>query len=348
MTNESGATKPWHSDSERVASFVVLVGVIYLAYLTLRPVLLVVVLAGALATLTSRWFGWMVRRLRGRRRLAAVVLVVALVVGIAGLLITASVVIIARLVSEATALAHSDVALDTLAARLGPLGPYVQRAVDELRPQLTHAIPTLAQRAAQLLRTLGSLAGHLGIGLFLVAVTLYHFYLSGAAWREWLIRTSPLPPSDVRLFFVRFHQVSLAVLVGNLGTAFVQGVAATLGYWIIGAPAPLIFGLLTTFAALVPMVGTWLVWLPLALWLGLSGHWIRALILAGYGLLVVSTLDNLVRPLLTQRGLRENPLLIFLSVVGGLWSFGIAGLFVGPMVMALTITVVDLYAQKRE
>jgi predicted PurR-regulated permease PerM len=341
-------TQSWFPGGERVASWLVLFTVLYLAYRTLRPVLLVVVLAAALVSLTSRMFEWLVQRFRGRRRLASALMVFTLLVAVLGSLVLLGAVVLTRVISEASTLAQSHTAsVNMVAQRLGPLGPWVERAVSEIRPQLAQRVPALIERGAQLFQQIGQAASYLGVGLFLLAVTLYYFYLNGPRWRDELIRLLPLPPNDVRTFIARFHQVSLAVLVGNVGTAVVQGIVGTIGYVIVGAPAPFVFGVITALAALLPMVGTALVWIPLAAWMAISQSWIRALILVAYGLLVIGTVDNVARPLLTRRGLRENPLLIFLAVFGGLSTFGVAGLFLGPLVMALTITVLDLYASKR-
>jgi predicted PurR-regulated permease PerM len=339
--------RSWPPETERVASVAVLVAVVYLAYRTLRPVLVVVVLAAALASLTAPLFDWTVRRLRGRRRLASALLVTALLLAVIGTLATVTVAIAGRLVGEVAALRRHPETLSLAgASRLGRLGPWLVRAEEQVRVHLAERIPSLLSHAGQLAGALGQALGHAALGLFLLAVTLYYFYLNGRTWRDRVIDMAPLPPDEMRAFFERFHQVSLAVLVGNLGTAVAQGATATLGYWVLGVPAPLLLGALTVLAALIPLVGTWLVWGPLALWLGLSQSWTRALLLLLYGLLVVGTIDNVLRPLLTRRGLRENPLLIFLAVFGGLSAYGVAGLFLGPLIIVLAITVVSVYATR--
>ena len=97
------------------------------------------------------------------------------------------------------------------------------------------------------------------------------------------------------------------------------------------------------YAALVPLVGPALVWLPVALAVGVEHGWLRGGGLALYGLLVVGTVDNVVRPLLAKRGLQLHPLCVFVGVFGGMLAFGFVGLFVGPLVVALMITVLDVY-----
>src|SRR5258705_2584 len=121
-------------------------------------------------------------------------------------------------------------------SRLGPLGPPAQRRASELRPKLVAAGPQIAGKLGAFAAALGKAALHIGIGLFLFAVALYYFFLDGTRWRDRAVRLVPLPSSDTRMFFERFHRVSVAVLVGNLGTALAQALAATLGYFLFGAP----------------------------------------------------------------------------------------------------------------
>lgn len=325
----------------------------YVAYVTVRPVLLAVVLAGAVASLAAPLHRWLSRRLRGRRRLAAAAAVTLVFVGVlvpAGLLTWA---VAQRLVAEGTALAQKlggggALSLERVAPHLGPLGPPLERALGELRPRLAAAAPELAGRLGQVVAWASRATLHIAIGLFLFAVALYYFFLDGARWRERVVRLMPLPAGETRIFFDRFHRVSVAVLVGNFGTALAQALAATLGYLVFGAPEPLLWGAATLFAALVPLAGPALVWVPVSLSVGLGGSWWRGVGLAIYGLVIVSTVDNVVRPLLTRRGLQLHPLLVFIAVFGGLGSFGVAGLFVGPLVMALSLAVVDAWERWRE
>ena len=324
---------------------------LYVAYLTVRPVLLSIVLAAAVASLASPFNRWLARRLRGRRRLASalsVVLVFLCVLVPFGLLVT---LVVERLVSEVMQLAHAlqaggPLSIERVAAHLGPLGAPLERAVTDLRPKITAAAPQIAGQLGAFVASAGRAALHIGIGLFLLAIALYYFFLDGRRWRERVVRLVPLPAVDTRMFFERFHRVSVAVLVGNFGTALAQALAATLGYTLFGAPVPLIWGAATLFAALIPVVGPALIWLPVALAVGVEHGWLRGGGLALYGVLVISTVDNIVRPLLTKRGLQMHPLLVFIAVFGGVISFGFAGLFLGPLVMALLVTVLDVYERR--
>lgn len=339
----------WFPGGARVALFVALLGVLYAAYLVLRPVILIVVFAAAIASLTVGMHRWVVRRLRGRQRLAAALTVLVLLLGVFGPLATLGTFAVARLVGEIEEVAAdireegSGSTTHEISRRFGRLGPHLERSVAKFRPQVAAAMPDVARRAGQLFSSLGRGLLRAGIALFLFAVTLYYFYLNGAAWGDRLVRVLPLWSEDVRLFIQRFRQVSAAVLVGNIGTALAQGGAATIGYVAIAVPLPLIWGAVTTVAALFPVIGTWIVWVPLAVYMTIAQGWLRGVLLAAFGVAVISSIDNVVRPLLTRRGLQLHSLLVFLAVFGGVASFGFAGIFIGPLVMALAITMLDVY-----
>ena len=124
------------------------------------------------------------------------------------------------------------------------------------------------------------------------------------------------------------------VVNGILGTALAQSVLALIGFWISGVPGAMLLGLLTFFLSIIPM-GPPLVWLPAALWLYSQGEIGWAIFLAGYGLVVVSSIDNVIKPYLISRGGSLPLLLVFMGVLGGLLAFGFIGVFLGPVILAV-------------
>jgi predicted PurR-regulated permease PerM len=325
-----------------------LLALAYAAYLTVRPVLIAILLAAAISSLAAGFFRWLVVRLRGRRRLAAAVAVAVLFLGVLAPFAVITALVIERLVSEGMQLAQEaqrggPLSIEGVLPHLGPLGPPLERAFADLRPRIVAAVPAIAGKLGGIVAAASRATLRIGVELFLLAVALYYFFLDSARLRDRIVVLLPLPSADTRLFFDRFHRVSVAVFVGNLGTALAQASAATLGYFVFGAPAPLIWGAATLLAALIPLIGPALVWLPVGLIVGIDRGWLRGGGLLLWGVVVVSTIDNVVRPLLTRRGLQLHPLLVFIAVIGGLLSFGFAGLLVGPLVIALVVTVLDVY-----
>jgi predicted PurR-regulated permease PerM len=343
------ASSPPSSSSrgETIALAVLVVASLWLAYRLTRPLLLVLAAAAAAASLLTGPCARLTRRLRGRRRTGAAATVALLLLGILGPVIGLGGWAAHRLLGEAIeAIATLPAArpmLERLAHHAGPLQPVVSSALGSLSPKLANWMPAVAQALSHSITVAGHAAVEIAIGLFLFALALYYFLLDGAAWAARLVTLVPLPDDDVRLFLTRFRQTAAGILIGNVGTAATQATVATIGYLIFGAPLPLFAGALTFLAALVPLVGPTLAWLPLAIYLGFTRGTVSGVGLGLYGLLVVSTVDNVVRPLLTGRVLPLHPLLLFVAVLGGITTGGAAGLFWGPFIMALAVTSVELW-----
>ena len=140
--------------------------------------------------------------------------------------------------------------------------------------------------------------------------------------------------------FGRVADTIYATVYGTLAVSAVQGLLGGLMFWWLGLQTPLLWGVVMGLLAVVPVVGAFVVWIPAALFLLMEGSWGKALILTLWGMLVVGTIDNLLRPVLVGNRLKLHTVLAFLSVVGGLMLFGASGLILGPV--ALTITTVLL------
>lgn len=139
---------------------------------------------------------------------------------------------------------------------------------------------------------------------------------------------------------VRSNAIGIPVL------ASVQGIFATIGYIIFGVPDPVLFGFLTCFATIIPLVGTMFIWLPLAIYLAITGDWLNAAGLAVYALIVISNIDNLVRFILQKKIADTHPLITVFGVVIGLPVFGFWGVIFGPLFLSMFILLVDIF--KRE
>jgi predicted PurR-regulated permease PerM len=129
-----------------------------------------------------------------------------------------------------------------------------------------------------------------------------------------------------------------AVVYGILMTALAQGVLAGVGFWFTGVEAPVLLGIATCFASLIPF-GPPFVWLPAAVWLLARGDTARGLVLLAWGALVVSTIDNVLRPYFISQATKLPILMIFFGVLGGVSAFGLIGLFVGPIILVILLVL---------
>lgn len=176
------------------------------------------------------------------------------------------------------------------------------------------------------------------IALFVFYAAFFGALVHGIRTHVWMLRHAPLGPRTVTRLVRAFHEAGRGLLVGTGLTAIVQGTLATIAYLALGVPRAFVLGLFTTIAALIPSVGTAIVWVPVAAGLALTGSVIKAIILAGIGIGVIGVADNVLRPVLTHSAhLELDSTLVLLAMLGGISAFGTFGLFLGPLVLRLAI-----------
>jgi predicted PurR-regulated permease PerM len=149
----------------------------------------------------------------------------------------------------------------------------------------------------------------------------------------------PLKPNQVTRLYRCVKDTLNAIVYGTLAIAAVQGTLTGLAFWVLGVSSPVIWGVVTTLCALLPIVGTTFVLLPAMFMLILSGHWVKGLILLIWGIFVVHPVDNVLRPYLIGEHTKLSTLYVFFAVLGGLKTFGGLGVFIGPLVLAVTVAL---------
>jgi predicted PurR-regulated permease PerM len=179
--------------------------------------------------------------------------------------------------------------------------------------------------------------------LLIFFVTLYYLLRDGKALKDRLIALSPLADTDDEAVAGQLEIAVNSVLKGMLFVALIQGTLAGIGFAIFGVPNAVLFGLITAVAALVPVVGTALVLAPAVIYLVLTGDIASAIGLAIWGAVAVGLVDNFVGPRLMSSGMRLHPLLVLLSVLGGLSLFGPIGIFLGPLTLSFLMALLSLY-----
>jgi predicted PurR-regulated permease PerM len=181
------------------------------------------------------------------------------------------------------------------------------------------------------------------LAFFLTLFSAYYFLKDGQKFQQILIDISPIDNNQERILFTKVTKAVHGVVKGQFVTALVQGVVATCGYVIFGVPDPLLWGLFTTIAALVPTVGTSLATIPAVLVLLLTGHIGQAIGLAIWGACAVGLIDNIIGPRVLGHTTQVHPLLMLIAVLGGVVAFGFLGFLLGPILMAVFVAVVEMY-----
>lgn len=185
------------------------------------------------------------------------------------------------------------------------------------------------------------------IGFFLMLYLLYFFLRDGPELVRTVRTAIPLVDTQKRRLQIKFTRVVRATVKGNIVVAAVQGALGGVIFWILGIPSPLIWGVLMAFLSLLPAVGCGIVWVPVALYLLLSGQMVQGVVLVLFGVLVIGLVDNILRPLLVGKDTRMPDYLILISTLGGLTLFGLNGFVIGPLIAALFIACWDLYSSSK-
>lgn len=161
-------------------------------------------------------------------------------------------------------------------------------------------------------------------------------------------RAIPLDDDTKRHLLKKFTTVVRATVKGNIVVAATQGVLGGLIFWFLGLPSALLWGTVMALLSLLPAVGSALVWVPVAIYLLLSGAMFKGLLLIAFGALVIGTVDNLMRPILVGKDTRMPDYLVLVSTLGGLSVFGLSGFVVGPLVAALFVASWDLFVSRQQ
>lgn len=192
------------------------------------------------------------------------------------------------------------------------------------------------------------------LNFFVMIFVVYYLLKDGEGIAKRIKNILPLKESHKQHVFDRFHHITYAMFYGNISIAIIQGILGAIGFMIFGVPSPILWGFVMVLFALIPYFGTAIVWLPAALNLIFSGYLqsnssltTRGIFLIAYGVVVISTIDNILKPKLIGTKANVHPILVLIGVLGGLNLFGFVGLFLGPMMLALLMTFIDIYEEEK-
>jgi predicted PurR-regulated permease PerM len=212
-------------------------------------------------------------------------------------------------------------------------------SADQLRNSLLSGGQQVVQSALSLGGSLFASVISAIVAVILSLFLLFFFLRDGELMVNRAMGLVPLDDRRKDLLLDHLAKVIQAIVLGSLATAIAQGTLVGVGFKLAGLPSPIVFGVLATGASLIPLIGTTTVWVPGVLYLGLTGHWGAALFLAIWSVAVVSSADNVIRPLFISSRAKITTLPVFIGLLGGIAAFGPIGIFLGPVVVALVLAL---------
>lgn len=210
------------------------------------------------------------------------------------------------------------------------------RSVDNIIGQV---FSTFLNQFKNLLINLPSLLLQFAVFLF----TFYFAIRDGKELKEYISTLSPFSEATEKKFLKEFRGITNAIIFGQVLIGVLQGLALGVGLFILGVPNALILTFIASLVSIIPILGSWLVWLPVSLFLLLSGQTFAGIFLLLYGALFVATIDNLLRPYILSKQSNLPIALSVIGIIGGLYFFGITGLVLGPLVLAYVLIIIEFY-----
>jgi len=183
------------------------------------------------------------------------------------------------------------------------------------------------------------------LGLALVLFLVYYVLQEGPEFVAWLRSMVPLPAAVTDELFEKIDATTWGVVIGHISVAFLQAVIAGIGLWLAGIPNVVFWTFVMAVLALLPLIGAFLVWGPAAAYLVVIDQTTAGVLLALYGVAVVSMVDNYARPIVIDKQAHLNPGIILVGVFGGVYSIGFTGLFVGPIVIGVLAATLETFRE---
>ncbi len=184
------------------------------------------------------------------------------------------------------------------------------------------------------------------VDFFVMLFTLFFIFKDGDRFLKWMVELLPMDNAHIYMILNQFYLTVKAIAKGVLLTASIQGIIAGVGYYIAGISSTVLLGTMTAFSAMIPFVGTSLIWAPVAIGAFFFKSKAVGIFIAIWGFFVVSLLDNFLRPILIGRETKIPFFLLFIGLFGGLRIYGPMGLFVGPILVSMVSTFLDIYREQ--
>ena len=184
------------------------------------------------------------------------------------------------------------------------------------------------------------------VNIFVLLFVLYFMIIGGKKMEKYIYEILPFSQENKKNVVKEIELIVKSNAIGIPLLAIIQGLVALIGYVIFGVPNALLFGFLTCFATIIPIVGTSIVWAPLVVYLALTGNWIFAICLAAYSLAIITNVDNLIRFVLQKKLADTHPLITIFGVVIGLSLFGFMGVIFGPLLLSIFILCVNIFKKE--
>ena len=331
-----------HQRSELYFLLIVLSGIFVVTFLIFKPFLYALILALVFATVFEKVHKKILVLTRNRKGLSALLATASILIVVIVPIVFLGVQIFQEAVQLYSSLVNNGGVTDLSRGMNATLKRFLPGSVEfsiDINQYLKQGLTWLLQH----LGTLFSNVAKAAMNTFVFLVALYYLFKDGDKFKQALIALSPLQNIHDETISSKLTLTINSVVKGTIAVAIIQGILTAIGFTIFRVPNAALWGSVTVIAALIPGIGTALVLTPAILYLFFSGETFFATGLLVWGVVAVGLIDNFLGPKLVERGIQLHPLLILLSILGGIGFFGPIGFLLGPVILSLLFTLLEIY-----
>jgi len=331
---------------------ILVAAVLFIAYLIFRPFLTEIFVAAVLVSVFYTPFEYLTKALRGSRNLAALLMCLILVLVI--------IVPVAKMISyggQKSVGLYSSTAYffenntfgDVFKSDFFQSSPLRYLNLDQINVGSEAFQSTILEVSKKVSNVFISGATvvfkettKFVVSLALIIMTMFFFFVDGPKMLRRIMYLSPLPNNHDQIIFNKFRKVSYTIFISTFVAAAAQGVVGAIGFGFVGFP-PLLAGVLVALLSLLPYVGSMIFYVPVGIFYLLSGDIWQGIFILAWGAIVIGTIDNIIRAYMIKGDAEVNPIFVLFSILGGLSLFGFWGIILGPLIIALMVTVFHIY-----
>jgi len=315
----------------------IILSVFVLAFFVLKPIIIPIIFGLLFAYVFSPLYRTIKKKVKSKN-IAAFIIILGIVL-LVGLPIVKMTPLLFNQAYETYALIQNANMQDFVGSFIqGDLAVAIARNLDSIVSQL---FSSFFHQFSAILINIPSM-------ILLSAVFLFTFFFAirdSEELKKYLSTLSPFSTATEEKFMKEFRGITNAIIFGQVLIGIAQGLALGVGLFFLGVPKTLILTFVAAAVSMIPVLGSWIVWLPVGLYLVLSGQTFDGIFLLLYGALFVSTIDNLIRPYILSKQSNLPVALSIIGTIGGLYFFGIAGLILGPLVLAYVLIIIEFYRE---
>ncbi len=316
-----------------------------------------IVLAIMIAFLTKNWHEKISAKFRNRQNLAGLIIILMVVL----IIITPTIIISSMAIREISELYHqiqiyiTPAQIDKFLQSNNSTSIFIKNISENLNLNIKTLLmqdvaPTFKNIGFFILNQADSILSNvfnLILGFFMMLLTIFYLLKDRHLIKDFFSKIIPLSAQHQNHLFATFKNTCRAIFYGNFISAASQGLAGGIGFLIFGISSPLLWGIIMTIFSFFPLLGPYLVFIPVSIFLFMSGETILGLGFLAYNLIITSSIDNIIKPVIIGDKTSVHPLLILISILGGLKIFGIMGIIYGPLIIAILLTLTNIYIREK-